>query len=105
MSVLHNLLEKLGLKYEDLTAEEKKSYDEYTQILSQPEITIDDLKGFIPSQIERLESEQNDYRNTKEKDLFLKAQIRNLKMIHSFIQGPEARKKWLEETLNKQLSK
>ena len=105
MSVLHNLLEKLNLKYEDLTAEEKKTYDEYTQVLSQPEITIDDLKKFIPTQLERLESEQNDYRNSKEKDLFLKAQIRNLKMIHSFIQGPEARKKWLEDTLNKQLNK
>lgn len=104
-SVLSNLLEKLGLNYVDLTEEERKTYDEYAQVLSQPDVTIDDLKKFIPTQVERLESEQNDYRNTKEKDLFLKAQIRNLKMIHSFIQGPEARKKWLEDTLNKQLSK
>lgn len=105
MSVLHNLLEKFNLKYEDLTAEERKTYDEYSKILSQPDVSIDDLKAFIPAQLKRLYSEQNDYRNGKEKDLFLKAQIRNLEMFLAFIQGPEARKQWLEETLNKQLSK
>lgn len=104
MSALHNLLEKLKLKYEDLTEDERKTYDEYSQVLSQPEVTIDDLKAFIPAQLKRLQSEQNDYRNTEKKDLYLKAQIRNLEMIYAFIQGPEARKKWLEETLNKQLS-
>lgn len=103
MSVLHNLLEKLNLKYEDLTAEEKKTYEEYTAVLSQPEVTIEDLKAFLPAQLKRLQSEQNEYRNTEKKDLYLKAQIRNLEMIFAFIQGPEARKKWLEETLTKQL--
>lgn len=104
MSVLNDLLDKLKLKYEDLSAEEKKTYEEYAQVLSQPEVTIDDLKAFIPAQLKRLQSEQNDYRNTEKKDLFLKAQIRNLEMIYAFIQGPEARRKWLEETLNKQLT-
>jgi len=105
MSVLHNLLEKLNLKFEDLTAEEKKAYEEYTAVLSQPEVTIDDLKAFLLAQLKRLQSEQNDYRNTEKKDLYLKASIRNLEMIFAFIQGPEARKKWLEETLTKQLNK
>lgn len=105
MSSLHNLLEKLGLKYEDLTEEEKKTYTEWNETLIQSEITIDDLKKFIPSQIEQLEHSQNDYQNSKEKDLFLKAQIRNLKMIQSFILGPEQRRKWLEDHLNKQLTK
>lgn len=104
MSVLNDLLDKLKLKYEDLSADEKKTYEEYARVLSQPDVTIDDLKAFIPAQLKRLQNEQNDYRNSKEKDLFLKAQIRNLEMLLAFIQGPEARKKWLEETLNKQLS-
>lgn len=105
MSVLNDLLEKIGLKYEDLTIEERKTYDEYSKTLSQPDVTIEDLKSFIPAQLQRLYSQQNDYRNSKEKDLFLKAQIRNLEMFAAFIQGPEARKKWLLETLNNQLRK
>jgi hypothetical protein len=102
---LSQLLDRLKLKYEDLTEEEKKTYTEWSEILSQSEVTVDDLKKFIPSQIEQLEHQQNDYQNSKEKDLFLKAQIRNLKMIHAFILGPEQRRKWLEDHINKQLTK
>ncbi len=104
MSALSKLLEKLNLKYEDLTAEEKKDYEQWSQVLSQPDVSIDDLKKFIPAQLEILEREQNSYENSKEKDLYLKAQIRNLKMIHAFILGPEQRRKWLEDHLNKKLT-
>lgn len=103
MSSLHNLLEKLGLKYEDLTEEERKTYTEWNETLVQSEVTIDDLKKFIPSQIEQLEHSQNDYQNSKEKDLFLKAQIRNLKMIQAFILGPEQRRKWLEQHIQSRI--
>lgn len=103
MSSLHNLLEKLGLKYEDLTEEEKKTYTEWNETLVQSEVTIGDLKKFIPSQIEQLEHSQNDYQNSKEKDLFLKAQIRNLKMIQAFILGPEQRRKWLEQHIQSRI--
>lgn len=104
MSILHQWLENRKLKYEDLSAEEKKDYDYYSQVLNAPEVTIEDLRAFLPKQIERLENEQNDYQNSRDKDLFLKAQIRNLKMILAFIHSPEAKKKWLEETLKKQFS-
>jgi len=103
MSALHNLLEKLGLRYENLSEEEKKTYTEWSVTLSQPDVSIDDLKKFIPLQIGILENQQNDYENPPKKDLFLKAQIRNLKMIHAFILGPEQRKAWLEKTINERI--
>lgn len=103
MSKLHSLLERLGLKYEDLTEEEKKTYTEWNETLIQSEVTIDDLKKFIPSQIEQLEQSQNSYENSKDKDLFLKAQIRNLKMIHAFLLGPEQRRKWLEQHIESRI--
>lgn len=103
MSALSNLLDKLGLKYENLTEEEKKTYTEWSQTLSQPDVSIDDLKKFIPLQLEILEREQSSYENTEKKDLYLKAAIRNLKMIHAFILGPEQRRKWLEQHLEKRL--
>lgn len=93
---LSKLLENQHITYDELTADEKKTYNEWATILSAPEVSLDDLKKFIPGQLAHLDSEQNDYRNTKDKDLYLKASIRNLKMIHAFILGPEQRKKWLE---------
>lgn len=104
MSALHNLLEKLGLKYENLTEEEKKTYEQWTTELSQPEVTIDDVKKFLPVHIATLENEQNDYQNSKEKDLYLKACIRNAKMIQAFILGPEQRKAWLEKNIEKRIN-
>src|SRR5579884_2901899 len=103
MSALHNLLEKLGLKYEDLREDEKKIYLEWSSVLAQTEIKIEDLKKFIPLQLSMLEHQQNDYENSKEKDIFLKAQIRNLKMIHAFILGPEQRRQWLEKHINERI--
>lgn len=105
MSALHNLLEKFGLKYEDLRDDEKKTYLEWSQTLSQPEIKIEDLKKFIPIHLDMLESQQNDYKNSKEKDLYLKACIRNLRMIHAFILGPEQRKAWLAKHIEQKINK
>lgn len=97
MSQLSKLLEKLGLKYEDLNEDEKKTYQSWSEIYSQPDVSIDDLKKFLPIQIESLEYKLTEYENTKDKDLYLKACLRNLRMIRAFITGPEKRKEWLEK--------
>ena len=93
---LNSLLEKLGLKYEDLTSEERRVYQEWSSVLAQPEVTIPDLKKFLPQYISTLEFEQNKYDNTPNRDVFYKAMIRNAQMIQAFILGPEKRKQWLE---------
>ncbi len=103
MSLL-SLLERLGIKYESLTSEEKQTYNEWNQAFQKPEATIADLKAFLPRQIEALEHQLMDYENKGPKDLYLKACLRNLKMIQAFILGPEQRKKWLEDYLNKRLN-
>jgi hypothetical protein len=86
MSLLHNLLEKLNLKYEDLSAEERKTYQQWGEKLAELSLVENELLSF---------------ENTKEKDLFLKAQVRNLKMLNAFIQGPEHRRKLAQEQINK----
>jgi len=93
---LNSLLEKLNLKYDDLTSEEKRVYQEWSSVLAQPEVTIADLKKFLPQYIANLEYEQNKYENTPNRDLFYKAMIRNAQMIQAFILGPEKRRQWLE---------
>jgi len=103
MPALHKLLEKMGLKYEDLREDEKKTYEQWSTVLSQSEITVEDLKKFLPSYIAGIEQEQNDYQNSEKKDLYLKACIRNAKMIQAFILGPEQRKAWLEKNINERM--
>jgi len=103
MSSLHNLLEKLGITFDQLSAEEKKTYEEWNQVFSQPEVTIEDLKKFLSSYIDRLEYDQTSYDNSKDKDLYLKAAIRNAKMMLAFITGPEKRKEWLEKHIEQRI--
>lgn len=103
MLSLHSLLEKLGLSYENLTAEEKKTYQAWADTLTQPEVSIDDLKKFLPSYIDRLEYDQTSYENSKDKDLYLKAILRNAKMMLAFITGPEKRREWLEKHIEQRI--
>lgn len=103
MLSLHSLLEKLGLSYDKLTEEEKKTYESWAQTLTQADVTIDDLKNFLPSYIDRLEYDQTSYENSKDKDLYLKASIRNAKMMLAFITGPEKRREWLEKHIEQRI--
>lgn len=103
-SLLSQLLAKFKVKYESLTGEEKLVYDQWNQSLQVPDVSIDDLKQFLSTQLALLHREQNSYENTKDKDLYLKAQIRNLEMILAFITGPDARRKWAAEQIE-QLTK
>src|SRR5438105_404962 len=103
MLSLHSLLEKLGIKYEELTAEEKKTYTQWSEVFTQPEVSIEDLKKFLPSYISRLEYDQNEYENSAKKDTYLKAAIRNAKMMLAFITGPEKRREWLEKHIEQRL--
>jgi hypothetical protein len=97
---LNKLLEKLGLKYEDLTEEERQTYNNWSNTLSTPNVTIDHLKAFLTQYIAGLELDQVKYDNSPQKDLYLKAVIRNAKMIQAFIHGPEKRKEWLERHID-----
>jgi hypothetical protein len=103
MLSLHSLLEKLHLSYDKLTEEEKKTYQQWAETLTQSEVTIDDLKQFLPSYIDRLEYDQTSYENSKDKDLYLKAALRNAKMMIAFITGPEKRREWLEKHIEQRI--
>ena len=93
---LNKLLEKEGLKSEDLREDERKQYNDWLTALSAPAVKMSDLKSFIARHLFKLEYEQDKWDNTPERDLYLKAIIRNLKMIQAFIEGPEKRKAWAE---------
>ncbi len=103
MLSIHKLLENLGLSYDKLTEEEKKTYTQWSETLTQEDVSIDDLKKFLPSYIDRLEYDLNNYENSKDKDLYLKAALRNAKMMFAFITGPEKRREWLEKHIEQRL--
>jgi hypothetical protein len=89
-SLIEQLLAKRGIKgYEDLKAEERKQYDIWTAVLNKPDFTIEDLKAFLPKEIERVSAELRKWDNNEKRELYYKAVLRNLEILTLLITTPE----------------
>ena len=63
---MHNLLEKLFLKKgikdaNELSPEERKTFDNWKSILSKDELTLKDVKEFCKTQLEIIEGKWRNY--------------------------------------------
>lgn len=106
--MLSNLLEKHGVKYEDLNATEKETYHQWEQLLSKNELTLQNVKDFIPRLAEAVQRELTDLKETTsfwaflfgwKKDFYLKARLRNYLMIQDFLSSPDKDKKYIEQSI------
>jgi hypothetical protein len=103
MGLLDEVLDKQGIKaISDLNEEEKKIYSEWEGILNAKEITIDELKKFLVTEISNAELQLLNPNNSKEIDIFYKATLRILKVMSGFINSPENSKEWLKDYLASQ---
>ena len=98
--MLSNLLDKFGVKYEDLTIAEKESLAEWTKALASKELTLVDVKDHIRALIEAVERELATYNLKRDQDLFLKARLKNYLMISDFLTGPDKSKKYIEQSIS-----
>lgn len=97
--MINEILTKLGLKYEDLKDEERKIYDAWTAILNKSDVTIEDLKRILPSEIEKARAEHEKYENSEKAELFWKAYVRILSLLTSIISTPAKEREALKEQL------
>ena len=97
---LSKILEEAGIKdFTEMNDLEKKTFEQYQQILSSPDITINDLKKIIPAQIQHLQNQVNDYDISPLKAIYLKARIKNMQFLEKMIVGPAKEKKRLVHEL------
>jgi hypothetical protein len=98
--MIQEFLEKLGIRsVDELTDEERKTYQQWSSVLSKPETTIEDLRAFLPKEIARMEDLLNRYDNTEKADIYYKACLRNLKLVTNIITTPEKERMQLREQL------
>lgn len=86
--MLHELLERLGLKFDQLTEEEKKTYQSWSTILTAPEVTLDGVKKLIASEHNRAHDELQKLDNSKDRDLYFKVLARLTAILQLFIETP-----------------
>lgn len=103
MSLLSKLLQKYGVeKEEDLSVEEKATFDNYKRVLSAETLTVETLKEFCKSQIRIIETKCADG-ITRPTDIQLAALHVYLNLLRA-IEAPEAERESLERYLNQLIS-
>lgn len=97
--MLDDLLKKFGLKYEDLIEEERETINSWIGALEQNALTLEKVREFIRSMRDSVEDELTKTGFNSKQDLFLKARLRNYKLIEALLDSPEKAKKALERSL------
>lgn len=114
MSIMNDILTRAGLKFEELRPDEQESLFQMMEIASKGQITIENAKSHIRSMREAVEKELTKYPEGKvikiwfltirlgkdrDKDLMLKARLRNYVMFEEFLSRPERAKEMLDRML------
>lgn len=103
IGILSKLLQKRGIKsIEELSGEEKVTFESYEKTLSEGEITIDGLKKFLTNQIEIIEGKWRDYESKNKENLI--PYHTTYKAILQAIDAPQEKRRNLENYLNSLLN-
>jgi len=104
MSLLTKLLEKRNIKsLEELTKEERATFDGYQQILSKKELTVADIKQFLEGQLSIIETRWKDFNIDQAKKAELIPYFTVYKVILQAIDSPQAERAALEQLLIQQI--
>jgi len=104
MSLLQKLFKKRGIdKIEELSVEERETFDRYKLILDGREITVEKIEKFCRYQIERLEDRFSS--GITPDDTYLKACLHVYLTLLKAIKAPEAERKALEAQLQALIDK
>ena len=98
--MLDKLLEKTGLKFEDLNNEEQQTILTWTDTIQKGAMSITKIKEYITSMREAVETELSKADNNTKQDIFLKARLRNYMLLEAFLTTPEKAKKAIEIALS-----
>lgn len=97
--MLNALLEKLGLKYENLSDEERKTWEIWAKTLTTKDVTLDDLKAFLAAESARAFEELQKWDNTPARELYYKALTHLSTMMQKFISTPASQRDALKAHL------
>lgn len=95
-----DILEKYGLKYEDLNPGEKETLNTWVETLQKGQVSLEKVKEYITSMKQAVENELAREDLGSKQDLFLKARLRNYMLLDSFMTTPEKAKEQMENALS-----
>jgi hypothetical protein len=104
-NMLETFLKKIGVKsYEELNAEEKATYKEWEQALQGRKLTDKDVNDFLEDELNTAVTRVTEVNLSDEDEMFRKVEIRFIKKILTFLNGPKVEKEFAVKAIE-QLTK
>ena len=96
---IDEVLEKIGIKYEDLNSAEKETLHSWMEVLGENKLTLESVRTYIASMKDSVEQELTKTGHDSKQDLFLKARLRNYLLLEGFLSTPEKAKMALDRAI------
>jgi hypothetical protein len=97
MEQLKEMLESMGLDYEELNQIERETYQEwYDKLATGTSLSLEDVKHYVRAMRSAVEEDLTKWDNNKKQDLLLKARLKNYMLLEGFLTSPERAKRSLE---------
>jgi len=103
--MIDELLERVGLKYEDLSSIEKETLNTWMEALEKGQLNLEKIKEYVVSMKEAVEQELTKADLGSKQDLFLKARLRNYMLLDAFLSTPERAKQQIENSISSMVRK
>lgn len=100
MAVIDEVLQRVGLKYEDLTSVERATLLEWNKSLQLKQITVGTIQQYIRDMRFSVEKELTEVGFNSKQDIFLKARLRNYMLLEAFMESPVKAKEALDRALS-----
>ena len=103
MSILNRLLGKLGARYEDLSDEERRTFNTWQDALSGRKLTDDDVKNFFDVELLDVMSKLRTSKLDSREDTFLKMKLDFIMKTKEFLSIPDKERAMVEQHISTQL--
>lgn len=106
--MIDELLSKAGLKYSDLNPTEKETFNSMLDMLNKSQLTPETLKSYISRMKNTVEEELSKepeyirifiFKFRNDKNILLKARLRNYLLLEAFLDTPKKAKEALERAI------
>lgn len=97
---IDTLLQKAGLKYEDLNSAERETLGVWMDSLNKSKVTLGTVRDYITKMKEAVERELTGTEHNSKQDLLLKARLRNYMLLDAFLISPEKAKEAIESAIS-----
>lgn len=103
-TILEKYLNKIGVKsYAELTSDEKETYKTWEESISGRKITDEEVKYFLSQELETAINRLTEINLSQEDIIFRKMEVKFIRKIVNFLDGPRREKEIIEKQLSGQL--